>query len=117
MLKFGRKRRCLHTFVKTCSTPLLDVQEVHAIVEMLKIFLRVRPPLKIIPRFPFNVKIGFLCMLILHGKTRDNRHIGVFVRVSKIEVYSRKHGIIAHGVVILPGFSRVKRHSQSTLFV
>ena len=48
----------LHTFVKTCSTPLLDVQEVHAIVEMLKIFLRVRRPLKIIPCFPFNVKIG-----------------------------------------------------------
>ena len=66
MLKFGRKRRCLRTFVKTCSTPLLDVQEVHAIVEMLKIFLRVRRPLKIIPRFPFNVKVGLEMALCLY---------------------------------------------------
>ena len=50
--------------------PVVDVQEVHAIVEMLKIFLRVRRPLKIIPRFPFNVKIGlFPCSFysVKHG--------------------------------------------------
>ena len=39
--------------------PVVDVQEVRAIVEILKIFLRVRRPLKILARFPFNVKIGF----------------------------------------------------------
>ena len=39
--------------------PVVDVQEVHAIVEILQIFLRVRRLLEILARFPFNVKIGF----------------------------------------------------------
>ena len=32
--------------------------------------------LKIIPRFPFSVRIGFLCMLILPGKNRVKRASG-----------------------------------------
>ena len=39
--------------------PVVDVQEVHAIVEILQIFLRVRRLLEILARFPFNVKRGF----------------------------------------------------------
>ena len=67
------------------------MQEVRAIVEILKIFLRVRRPLKILARFPFNVKIGFRLMLILLGKTRVNRVLEGSQKASKKGVFWDPH--------------------------
>ena len=66
---------------------------------------------------PVQCQDRFISIFILLGKIRVNRHIRGVIKVSRIALYSRKHGIIAHGVVILPVFSRVKWHRQSTLFV
>ena len=66
---------------------------------------------------PVQCQDRFILMLILLCKTLVNGHVRGVIKVSRIALYSRKHGIIAHGVFILLGFSRVNRHRQSTLFV
>ena len=90
VLKCWRICRFLHKFVKTCSTPLLACRKC-----VTQDILTRTSPSENSCALPVQCQERFLTMLILHGKTRDNRHIGALVRVSQIEVYTVKHGINA----------------------
>ena len=69
----------------------------------------------IIPRFPFNVKIGFPERSFLHGKTRVNRVWEGALKSSqwskndpKMDENSRKYGIHGIEMLILHGKTRIK---------
>ena len=76
------------------ESSLVDVREVRPTVKISKTVWHMGH-LKNYSALPVQCQDRFLGILILHGKTRYNRHIGGLVRLSKIEVYTVKHGINA----------------------
>ena len=65
---------------------------------------------------PVQCQDRFLGILILHGKTRDKRHIGGLVRVSQIEVYTVKHGINAWRLFFICAFYPVFSGKMESFF-